>query len=109
MIKLLFVFLTMYVIPNTGWADTIGLLTNCSTQDTETVTYSKDIACKPGYYLSNGSCLECPERATGVTSADKNTIGITACYQTPTDSNGNAIEYSDNTGSYTISGNCYHK
>lgn len=102
--KAIFIILTTAAIPKTSWS-----LENCTTTENVVVSYSATHSCKPGYYLSNGSCLECPERATGVTSADKNTIGITACYQTPTDSNGNAIEYSDNTGSYTISGNCYHK
>lgn len=98
--KIICILTVAFLIPHSVWAAT---LLGCKESS------SKYTACKPGYYLSNGTCLECPERATGVTSADKNTIGITACYQTPTDSNGNAIEYSDNTGSYTISGNCYHK
>ncbi len=98
--KIICILTVAFLIPHSVWAAT---LLGCKESS------SKYTACKPGYYLSNGSCLECPERATGVTSADRNTIGITACYQTPTDSNGNAIEYSDNTGSYTISGNCYHK
>ncbi|MBQ2005643.1 MAG: hypothetical protein II219_02430 [Alphaproteobacteria bacterium] len=98
--KIICILTAAFFIPHNVWGAT---LLGCQESS------SKYTACKPGYYLSNGSCLECPERATGVTSADKNTIGITACYQTPTDSNGNAIEYSDNTGSYTISGNCYHK
>ncbi|MBR2342314.1 MAG: hypothetical protein IKA73_02535 [Alphaproteobacteria bacterium] len=98
--KIICILTVAFLIPHSVWAATLlGCLESSS----------KYTACKPGYYLSNGTCLECPERATGVTSADRNTIGITACYQTPTDSNGNAIEYSDNTGSYTISGNCYHK
>lgn len=98
--KIICILTVAFLIPHSVWAAT---LLGCRESS------SKYTACKPGYYLSNGTCLECPERATGVTSADRNTIGITACYQTPTDSNGNAIEYSDNTGSYTISGNCYHK
>lgn len=98
--KIICILTVAFLIPHSVWAAT---LLGCKESS------SKYTACKPGYYLSNGTCLECPERATGVTSADRNTIGITACYQTPTDSNGNAIEYSDNTGSYTISGNCYHK
>lgn len=66
----------------------------------ETKTYT---SCKPGYYLENGACLECPSSGgTAGQSADKNDTGITACY-IPSGST-----FSDTTGSGTYTGNCYY-
>lgn len=59
-----------------------------------TKTYT---ACKPGYYLTNGNCVACPD---GGTSDDNNNAGITACYL----SAGTASD--DNTGEYTYTGDC---
>ncbi len=60
-------------------------------------------SCKPGYYLSSGTCVRCPASG-GVygTSADKNTGGITSCYIL----SGNTG--SDSSGSFKYTGNCYY-
>lgn len=61
-----------------------------------TKTYT---ACKPGYYLSAGTCVACPESGT---SADKNNSGITDCY-IPADTT-----ITDETGEYTYISDCYY-
>ncbi|MBQ5700183.1 MAG: hypothetical protein IIV74_02735 [Alphaproteobacteria bacterium] len=41
------------------------------------------VSCKPGYYLENGNCVQCPKSdLAGIygTSADKNTGDKTSCY-----------------------------
>jgi hypothetical protein len=107
--KAIFIILTTAAIPTTSWS-----LENCTATENVVVSYSATHSCKPGYYLSNGTCLECPERRDdkgniinpGITSADKNTVGITACYQ----QTGGTYEYSDNTGTFILSGTgkCSH-
>lgn len=59
-------------------------------------------ACKAGYYLSDGNCLPCPLLGDVYgTSADKNTVGITACCLPS-----NTVA-EDETGNFTIeSANC---
>ena len=93
-----------FLIPHSVWAAT---LLGCQESS------SKYIACKPGYYLENSTCKECPTdnitlpNATNndsiVTSEDGNKTGISACYLKPT--NGEQA-YQDKNGSFTISANC---
>lgn len=65
-----------------------------------TKTYT---SCKPGYYLSSGTCMRCPSSGGAYgTSADRNTGGITECYL-PSGTTG-----SDSSGSFTYTGNCYY-
>jgi len=103
--KIICILTVAFLIPHSVWAAT---LLGCKESS------SKYTACKPGYYLSNGTCLDCPERRDekgniinpGIISADKNTVGITACYQ----QTGGTYEYSDNTGTFILSGTgkCSH-
>ena len=81
------------IIPLVG-AFVCGAANAACTATTKTYT-----SCKPGYYLSGGTCQSCP---SGGTSADKNTGGVTACYL-PSGTTG-----SDSTGSYTYTANCYY-
>lgn len=80
-----------------GMLPVIGARAEC---EATTKTYT---ACKPGYYLSGGNCLECPSSG-GIkgTSADKNNIGITACYIPA------GTAFSDSGGSGTYTGDCYY-
>lgn len=64
-----------------------------------TVSGTKYYACKPGYYLSSGNCVRCPNSGTTV---DNNTGGITSCY-IPSGTTG-----SDGTGSFKYTSNCYY-
>lgn len=84
-----------FLIPHSVWAAT---LLGCQESS------SKYIACKPGYYLENSTCKECPNIANNKgTSADKNDGGITDCYLTPG-------TYEDESGTFKIpeNNNCYY-
>ena len=54
-------------------------------------------SCKPGYYLSGVTCVQCPD---GGTSDDNNKGAINSCYK-PANSS-----FSDNTGSGTYASKC---
>lgn len=87
--KLLLVF--VYVAyPVAGYAECVALQT----------VYT---ACKPGYYLSDGQCLQCPPSdSIMATTADKNSGDKTSCF-IQSDTN-----FSDESGYGTYTGNCYY-
>ncbi len=77
----------------------IIILTNTSAYAACTSEGTSYYACKPGYYLSGGNCIACPD---GGTSADRNNTGIGACYL-PAGTTG-----SDTTGKYSHTADCYY-
>lgn len=80
-------------------------MSNCVQETNETtLDGTVVVACKPGYYLENSTCKECPNIANNKgTSADKNAGGITDCYLTPG-------TYEDESGTFKIpeNNNCYY-